>query len=528
MKVSIKNFQAIKDAELVFPVGITTIVGSTNSGKTAIMRGMIASLDNPKSGKYFIHTGEDSASVTISDDENEFEWIRGDKTVSYRVGEENFSKCGKSDIWSLIPGYSIKKESNGSILNFHTENDLLFPFRFTSGELFTIFERIVSLDDTASVTKDIQGDLTGTECSLHRCNDLSLATVSVLEETRSALEEIETIVSTLKTTILKEEEEKEEVSKNVTTGVTDTLETTTSNSNSKEEDVSKSIIDVSSLTTLSTSSHHSNKDSIGLIKDSLLSLLDDLEKKEIIINDLENKLNELRDITRSLDYLVSIENNTSVELTSKFNKTTRLVETLLSNKKALLSCKETCHRLSCYQETPCFNTTMLQNIQDKYNHLLDVETKYNNLSNITNNLSILSNIPCILETEPVKVLFNTLNASYSQLRELRPVEKKLQCLVDIPEKQSISVDDLHQDKLLSIEAGLRDVLALTAKENKINQDIDKAQEILSLYYKEMDSFDACPLCGTILTQEGTHTWDTGCSTPPRQNSGAQIKSEPRF
>ena len=67
-KVILKNFQSHKYTELEFDSGLNAIVGQTDSGKTAILRGIKWALYNEPTGTFFIREGERDTSVVIEFD----------------------------------------------------------------------------------------------------------------------------------------------------------------------------------------------------------------------------------------------------------------------------------------------------------------------------------------------------------------------------------------------------------------------------------------------------------------------------
>lgn len=64
-KLTLENFQSHKYTVINFDEGLNSIVGATDSGKTAIFRALKWALYNDPSGDYFIRTGEDYVSVKV-------------------------------------------------------------------------------------------------------------------------------------------------------------------------------------------------------------------------------------------------------------------------------------------------------------------------------------------------------------------------------------------------------------------------------------------------------------------------------
>ena len=58
-KIILENFQSHKYSELEFVEGLNAIIGSTDSGKTAIFRAIKWALYNEPQGDYFVREGEE-------------------------------------------------------------------------------------------------------------------------------------------------------------------------------------------------------------------------------------------------------------------------------------------------------------------------------------------------------------------------------------------------------------------------------------------------------------------------------------
>ncbi|MDD4725653.1 MAG: AAA family ATPase [Tissierellia bacterium] len=69
-RVTLENFQSHKHSTLEFDKKLNVIVGSSDSGKTAIIRGLKWVLYNEPSGDYFIREGENESSVTLEFNDN--------------------------------------------------------------------------------------------------------------------------------------------------------------------------------------------------------------------------------------------------------------------------------------------------------------------------------------------------------------------------------------------------------------------------------------------------------------------------
>jgi len=93
-KLSLHNFQSHADTTLEFVPGVNALVGSSDEGKSSIIRALGAVLQNDVSNSYVRH-GTDFFEVTVVfDDGNEITRLKGPKVNSYIVNQETFERLG--------------------------------------------------------------------------------------------------------------------------------------------------------------------------------------------------------------------------------------------------------------------------------------------------------------------------------------------------------------------------------------------------------------------------------------------------
>lgn len=98
MKVRVKNFQSIADAEIEID-GFTVITGSNNSGKTALIRALRGAFQNT-GGNTFVRHGTDACRVEVDLGDADFSWEKGHKIKpTYEIASK-----------TLHPGREIPKE----------------------------------------------------------------------------------------------------------------------------------------------------------------------------------------------------------------------------------------------------------------------------------------------------------------------------------------------------------------------------------------------------------------------------------
>lgn len=114
-KVIIENFQSHKYTELDFDEHLNVIVGPSDQGKSAIIRGIKWALFNEPSGNFFIREGENDCSVTIvfNDDTKIKRYKSKSKNLYYfydSKGEEHiFEGFGTSVPKEILEATNIRK-----------------------------------------------------------------------------------------------------------------------------------------------------------------------------------------------------------------------------------------------------------------------------------------------------------------------------------------------------------------------------------------------------------------------------------
>lgn len=159
MKLKIKNFQSISDAEIEFPTGITVIQGESNNGKTAILRAVKAIVTNPSGSGHYVQHGKKSAIVELTNNGETLSWERAKNSTSYKYKDQIFQKTSKQDSNSFCD-LGFVRGSKGELLNLSDEWSVLFPFGYSDTELFKLFEDLFAITDSAKVIDGMKGDET--------------------------------------------------------------------------------------------------------------------------------------------------------------------------------------------------------------------------------------------------------------------------------------------------------------------------------------------------------------------------------
>jgi len=143
-RVEVRDFQSIAAADVDFGLregggGITTIVGSSSTGKSALLRALRMLMRNTSSAS--VRVGQKKTSVTATWDEHTVGIERGPGLSTYTVDSATYAKSGVG-----VP------EGVGKVLMLRTDTpDPHFSFQF---------DRPYLLGETGSVVSDTIGALT--------------------------------------------------------------------------------------------------------------------------------------------------------------------------------------------------------------------------------------------------------------------------------------------------------------------------------------------------------------------------------
>ncbi len=109
-KVILENFQSHKYTEMEFDKNLNVIVGPSDQGKSAIIRGIKWALFNEPSGDFFIREGEKECSVTIIfNDNTKIKRYRSKSKNAYYLYDENGTEMVFEGFGTTIPQEIIDK-----------------------------------------------------------------------------------------------------------------------------------------------------------------------------------------------------------------------------------------------------------------------------------------------------------------------------------------------------------------------------------------------------------------------------------
>lgn len=165
-RLIIKNFQCHDKMTLEIDPLVTTIVGQSDRGKSAIIRAFRWICLNSPSGMDFLKHGESTVSVKIEIDDHTLIRQRSDKENVYILDGNKYSALGAGGIPE-----SVSELLNIDIINFQSQLDPPFWFSLSSGEVSKELNKIVNLTLIDSTLKNIASLVRSTKSTLEVCQD---------------------------------------------------------------------------------------------------------------------------------------------------------------------------------------------------------------------------------------------------------------------------------------------------------------------------------------------------------------------
>lgn len=149
-KLTLKNFQSHKNTQLTFHPGVNIIVGSTDSGKSAIMRALRWVATNKPLGEGVRSWWGGDTEVEVCIDENKITRKRADDFNGYILNEGEFAANGVN-----VPA-EVLKAFNINDVNLQRQLDAPFLLSESPGEVATHFNKVARLDQIDTGIQNIQ------------------------------------------------------------------------------------------------------------------------------------------------------------------------------------------------------------------------------------------------------------------------------------------------------------------------------------------------------------------------------------
>lgn len=226
--VELKNFQSHKNSKLKFDKGVNVIVGTSDSGKSAILRALNSCIYGDLPNTYRTYDS-DETEVSIEVADKKVTRRRGDKTNEYQVNNSFYKALNRTVPEDIVDLFNMND------INIQYQLDGPFLLSETPGEVAKRLNKTVNLDIIDSSTKQINsmrnevnsalkhqlGQMSDYEKELDKYADLDLfekeinTLTDVTKEKEDILNQIQKIqynqteVQLLNTRIALKQEEKE-------------------------------------------------------------------------------------------------------------------------------------------------------------------------------------------------------------------------------------------------------------------------------------------------------------------------------
>ena len=161
--LKIENYQSHKDSFLKFSSGINIISGSSNNGKTAILRALNWVITNRPQGIAFKSTFSDkkeTCKVSLIINDTEIVRERSNSINSYQVGSSLFTTIGND-----VPS-EVSSAINISDINCASQFERHFLLMDSPGEVGRTINKVVKLDDIDALISNISSKITSTNKEL--------------------------------------------------------------------------------------------------------------------------------------------------------------------------------------------------------------------------------------------------------------------------------------------------------------------------------------------------------------------------
>lgn len=139
-KVEIRGFTAHRKCDIEFGPNVTTLTGSSFTGKSTILHAIRFVCMNRPSGDKMISWGAEKTSVRLTIDKKKIVRRKGKGNNSYTLDKQKYEAFGNN-----VP-QPIADLVNMSDINFQGQHDAPFWFRETAGEVSRQLNAIINLE----------------------------------------------------------------------------------------------------------------------------------------------------------------------------------------------------------------------------------------------------------------------------------------------------------------------------------------------------------------------------------------------
>lgn len=150
--ITIRNFQAHEKTKVEFDKKITTIVGPSDAGKSAVLRALRWVMTNKPSGNAFLRHETKRCRVALTVDGHKIVREKGDRNT-YALDNEPYKAFGNDVPQGIVQLLNIDE------LNFQSQHDAPFWFSSTAGEVGRELNQIIDLGLIDSTLSNVNSAL---------------------------------------------------------------------------------------------------------------------------------------------------------------------------------------------------------------------------------------------------------------------------------------------------------------------------------------------------------------------------------
>lgn len=148
--IQISNFQSHKNTYLEFDKGLNTIIGQSDSGKTAILRALNWVINNKPAGDGFRSLWGGDTNINIGLENANVQRVKSENDNLYWLGQKKYESFNQG-----VPE-EIKQVLNFSKLNIQYQMDAPFLLSESSGEVAKTLNKVVKLDQIDTTLSKIE------------------------------------------------------------------------------------------------------------------------------------------------------------------------------------------------------------------------------------------------------------------------------------------------------------------------------------------------------------------------------------
>lgn len=458
-KVILENFQSHKYTEMEFDKYLNVIVGPSDHGKTAIIRGIKWALFNEPTGDYFIREGENECSVTLIFSNNT-------KIKRYRNKSKNYYYIYDSDGNEIVlEGFGTKVPQE--VVEKTTIKKILLDS---------------NISNSINIGEQLEGPFLLSETTSTRANAIGrLVGVHIIDD---ALRDTLKDINRLKV----EKKNYEETLKKLKEDL-------------KEYDYLDKLQLISEKLTKIQKKIYEKQNKLNYLYQKL-ELLEKINEEKIINEKYLSKLKGLERISE-IEKKLSIKIKDFSYISNRYNRLNDIVKRIERDRIILKSLKDI-EKLEEYYK-------IISNKEKKLLKLIELFSKYNYIrENILENKNILYKLKDI---NTVEENIDIIDRNYNKLKNIIMLKSKMEKI-----NKSLSIGNIYIEKLSVVDplTSLKNTIeqkcqllenlltiktryenintSYTNTNNKLTKIKEHIDSLLKQYKDVLNNLEVCPLC----------------------------------